>query len=945
MYKKLIAGALGLCLMVSFVMPVFADHAEETDPVLNKLREDLLIVPNFLQYTEYKMLRYKNHSKETYDLDDNSIQSSYYNDYEIKPTGASPLSLEFTGGRQKVGVYGEFGDTVNILTGAKAIDESLQLGSIGTDRGLVQQGAIISPETYDISEVEALKIESHPWEEMIGNEKVEVPEIFELVPNDYFVAYFRDMEKFTELENTIEDLSKPFERIMSLKNTAEVKDKVFKRLGISDVEILRKFIDEMALVSYDLDAYPNTDYALILKIKSDLLEEFAEDYVKTPKGQHGEVGDYYVIATDENTFELISDLKSDDAMSESLDFQYTLSVLESNFDGLVYFSESFVEKLTSPAYRINARRRNTILQALETLQYVVFAYRDITGKWPESVEQIVKEGYIAEDSVAEMKDYQVNEDGVVVHKVWNTIYDVTPLSRVEVNQVTDAEKQVYENFAEGYQSYWVEFIDPIGVAILVGDEIRFHTIILPLIEQSDYNWWKMITGEDAVSFDFIKNPAIAPSAQLISKFDLESALYAVYQEDPEEFGENDEYTSCLSNYSKYKTDEEGLRESASEACEKFEADKEEAVKLVAQTMEEAIGWEENRGILDFVGDEFTFAAGEGFEFKVNDFTKFDLFIGFELEDAGLAKDFVNHFFKWLIKEAFGSRGAGGGMLGLQVDEPIRNEYKGQEFYMIPTGFINVFYMFLDDRLYLAVSQLAINNLIDSSTNPLWEGHMGRLFDYVGTKQHAMAFVDFEKMEGWLSNFIVSEENFLGNTEFEQNLIYYTEALALADSLPEYKGDTGNVEKYYRFIPNEWFEAELYGKEGVPYVKVDGEEIDMREVQYGYFYGDSESEKKYKLTELIEKFDVDGVVEEWQEFKNFGVGMQFSEYGLDINLAFDNLESDKIDPRIAVGDYGEVASESGWGIWVLTGVLGLALIGTIVFFIKRKANDGDQILNQ
>ena len=86
---------------------------------------------------------------------------------------------------------------------------------------------------------------------------------------------------------------------------------------------------------------------------------------------------------------------------------------------------------------------------------------------------------------------------------------------------------------------------------------------------------------------------------------------------------------------------------------------------------------------------------------------------------------MDHLFKWLIKDAFGGGRQGGGLLGLQVDEPIKNEYKGKEFYMIPTGFINVFSMFQDDRLYFAVSQLAINNLIDSQDSS-WSGHMGQV---------------------------------------------------------------------------------------------------------------------------------------------------------------------------------------------------------------------------
>ena len=44
---------------------------------------------------------------------------------------------------------------------------------------------------------------------------------------------------------------------------------------------------------------------LDFKVKSDLLEKFVKEFVQTPAGQHGVVGDYYVLATNEDTFKLI----------------------------------------------------------------------------------------------------------------------------------------------------------------------------------------------------------------------------------------------------------------------------------------------------------------------------------------------------------------------------------------------------------------------------------------------------------------------------------------------------------------------------------------------------------------------------------------------------------------------------------------------------------------
>ena len=87
-------------------------------------------------------------------------------------------------------------------------------------------------------------------------------------------------------------------------------------------------------------------------------------------------------------------------------------------------------------------------------------------------------------------------------------------------------------------------IKVIGRSLLIPLEWRFwlvmrfvlHTIILPLIDESDYNWWKKIAGDTPKVLISLKIQPFLPSVQLISGFDLENVLYAIYQEDPDEFG-------------------------------------------------------------------------------------------------------------------------------------------------------------------------------------------------------------------------------------------------------------------------------------------------------------------------------------------------------------------------------------------------------------------------
>jgi len=938
---------------IVYAISIYNPDPDITNPKIKELQESLLKSPNFLQYTEYKMLKYKN----------NYISSDpyYYGDYDLKPTGPSPLSKEFRGTLTRDSHYW-FTEGVDLLTGSRAIDESLQLGSIGAERENFQTQNDRSSIEYAlsrfykdnkyypltledlrpkyisriptnfsykrtgnfyelkfitsvksnirISDIEPLSIKSHPWQEMINGQKPTLPAIFSVVPADYFMVYFKDVSRVEEFEKAIQSMAGPAKSLYGLEDTPQIKNLIFERLKIKDIKELRIFIDDAVLVSYDLEFLPHTDYALILKLKSTKLNDFVSSFVQAPADRHGKVGDYYVIATDSSMYQKIASMPGNRSSSliESPDVLYVTSVLEQNYDIFAYFSEAFIQKLTSPSYRINARRRNTILNALETIQYMVFAYRDITGKWPSSVKQIINEGYIAPNSIANIDDYSIDSNGIVKHKIWNTIYDVTTISQVPVDEVFPAEKSFYDNFRQGYEGYWREFIDPVGIAIIIGDQIRFHTVILPLIDESNYNWIKDIAGSDPIEFDFISNPDRASSLQFVLKLNLEDILYAIFKEAGPYLDED--YNKCVDdyydNYTKYKNS------SLSDVCKPKEKTKEEAIKYIKEKLAETLEWKETKDILSFVGNEITISTGDSLAFKTNDFSNLDISLGIELADTELAKKFLDSIFKWYGRQMseYSYSGSdffsGEGMFRsfISTSEPIKNEYNGVEFYIVPTFFTNIYYTFLNNRFYLTVSQKAMNKLIDGSKTPeKWNSQMIRLFEYLGNEQNAMFIADGSKLETWLKGLI--RDQWLssgGATEFKQFLGYYTEALALAKTLPGYNGSISNVtQTYYKHAPIQWFDANFATHDGSCYLVAGGKEYDAYNIEtkrssYSSL-GKEEDKGKVKLEEIAKNFNIDAAFAKWEAAKSFGVGLKFTKEGLDIMASFNNPGRKEFDPRI------------------------------------------------
>jgi hypothetical protein len=976
-----------------------SDAERPLGPEINGLKAELEIAPSHLKYAKYKMLKSKKESEL-----DTTIRTY---DYSISPRGASPLSREYTGlNLTSSGLLYSRGlsSSMDLITGERAINESLQLGSIGQNRAgnmtwrqqqifgtlriqlelyyekngstypnslseldvdATQQelaqfsyrrvgseyeltlGSLVSG-PVNIDDVEGLTIEHHPWEEMIGNANPTIPAIYSLIPQDYFFVHFNDLERMRELEETLAELQGPLKQVYSIGEALSTKQKIFNRLGVVDNPKLDTFLNEIALISYDFDGYPGTDYALILDIVSNKLEGFVDDHIDAPEERKGLVGDYYVVATSKELFEHIEDTQSGAVsnMASALDLKYSLSVLEPDMDGFVFISDALVEKLTSPEYRINARRRNTVLSALETLQYASFAYRDITGAWPKSVEQMMNERYLKPGSVYELSKYSIDSDGVVSHSDWGSIYEVKPISQVEIKTVMPAEKDLYDRFREGYQEFWREFIDPVAISILIGDQIRFHTIILPLIDESQYNWVKNIVGKGNGSLDFVIDPDRVPAIQLTSRFDINSVLYGVYQTFPGQYDQA--YVTCRTNYYNKRDYTKPLRE----ACLVSELPEEEAILAVKKKIAEIIDWENDSArLFTFMGDELSFAASENATFLIEDLSKFDFHIGVEFSDAKEGKEFIEHVISWVAEDLFGGESMSMGMFGLSAGKPIRNEYNGVEYFMIPTGFINLFYIFIDDRMYITISQLAINALIDGQTEE-WGAHMKRLQDYLGSNQDVSLLLDGRKLQTWLESYAKEQIfSYSASIDFENLRNYINETLYFEENVI---GQSGGAERYYSMQPSEWLGIEIDTNSREAVLKTGQADIALNNVQaINYWFDDSldaTSGNTVEFTDLVEMIDVNELISEWSGVDTFGANLSMTEDGLDVRIVFNNHARDRLDER--VGSFSRKASKdamnfTGGPMYLLIGgaLAFIFLIAIVVILRKRRGPSVQDVVAQ
>ena len=504
-----------------------------------------------------------------------------------------------------------FSDQLNVLSGQRAIDETLQINSIGTGPRN-NTGKLLT----SVSDIEPLKVKTHPWDKMLSDvTPAKKPDILKLAPKDHFLIYFKEAVSLSKLEDSLKELFSFGNEYFQLDEMLSLREKVSKRLGIEKFEALEPLVSHVAFISEDISFYPRTNYAVAMKFKTNIFKNVSE-YFSAENTMHGDIGDYFVVASSAELFQRIQGvfIDSSRSMYESKDFAYMLSVLDKRRDGFAYFSEDFILKLVSPQYRINSARRNKAIDKLEVLQYSVFAYKIITGSWPKSLEEIVEKGYFSEKSIE--STFSLRKDNFVEHSEWGTIQQAKAVSEVEIDKITKAEKDDYKRFRDGYQRFWRRFFDPIGISFSTSDQIFTHTVILPLIEQSEYKVVNAFSGGDPVNFKSLKKPLRVAPISFFSKFDFDKLL--------------------ISTHSNFRRRARNNKEELTE---------EQIKEKINKDFNKSIKSKEALNVFGIIGNELLVGLGSNIPFALANLADFDIFIGLQLKKPERFKKLVNSIYR------------------------------------------------------------------------------------------------------------------------------------------------------------------------------------------------------------------------------------------------------------------------------------------------------------
>jgi hypothetical protein len=426
-------------------------------------------------------------------------------------------------------------------TGSTAITESLQLHRMlnPTFRDKDQR-------TIDVAKVTGIDIAEHPWAKMMGDKKPSPEPLAKLVPHDNFYVHFKSIRKFIEFGELLDQWGTNLVRAYEMNSRDyHLKESYEKQLCLRSGWLGKTFgpavVRSLAITGNDGYLREGSDVTVIFDVKDKKLflsaveqfvnearKEFGNDLkeTKTPyqgidlesfvtplrevSAHRAVIGDFVIYSNSRVALRRVIDVHQGrlKALADSLDFQYMRTVfrLEDELeDGFAFLSDAFIRQLVGPASKIKEKRR---LEALTSLQMVT--HGAMFAAWENGQLPADHQALLTASALRPAEIYMPEGQGVTwdaarqtaISDVYNTMHFPTPLVELPIDQITPGEEQEYRRFRSEYLNLWRRYFDPVGMRFSLNDRrVRLETYLLPLLQDSRYNFLREFAGGGTASLD------------------------------------------------------------------------------------------------------------------------------------------------------------------------------------------------------------------------------------------------------------------------------------------------------------------------------------------------------------------------------------------------------------------------------------------------------------
>jgi len=419
----------------------------------------------------------------------------------------------------------EFGDTFELFSGGRALQENLQIDRM---RDVDPKGEAI----VAISSIEGITTSAVDWKARLGDAKPAVEPLAAWVPADQIYVGFDSFGAMVALLDEMERRGDTFVHLIEPRSEdAGTRGRLERQLCLSTSAFARllgpKLVRSVAFTASDPYLREGTDVAVLFDCVSTeaLALQLASNWKEARAAVPGcadvagerdgvkylgvaspdrRVSSYFaaeggvaIVANSKAGLERLLDLHAGKlagvvALGASDEMAFFRSRYpaagggEARGAGLLVLSDPFLRRFCGPAWRIGESRRLRCAGVASRLDGMRAAGAT------EDADALAKKAGLRCPVDASARFEFV--DGGARCSVHGGAGFLTPVAELPVEKANAAERDAYVRFRSNYENYWRQFFDPIALQFETGATLAADLTVLPLIKGTEYEQMRDFAG-------------------------------------------------------------------------------------------------------------------------------------------------------------------------------------------------------------------------------------------------------------------------------------------------------------------------------------------------------------------------------------------------------------------------------------------------------------------
>lgn len=397
-----------------------------------------------------------------------------------------------------------------LLSGSRALSENLAL-----DQLLAVSAN--DEDSVDIESIEGITVRAYDWSALVADIDPELDALSAIIPADQHGLFFASFAAMVAVSDEAEALGEPILLALeSRSQTARTRQRYEQQLGLSMSQLARligpHLIASVALTGGDAYLRTGSDVAVLFETTDSLATlaaisarvnlSFAyRDDVDRVTGEIEGLAYTGLISADRSACSYIAtvgpavvvtnstaqlarlaraargDVTTLAELPEYRWFRERYPLNSPEASALLVLSDDTIRRWCGPRVRIGSSRRARAAAVLS----------ELTAR---QISSTTHQLFLPQTDLAELISIgPVHVDGGLVNSVgFGNLGFATPISELDLDQVSESERAFYDLWRAGYERNWRQVFDPIAVQFSVGPEgLSLDTTVRPLVFSSDYD--------------------------------------------------------------------------------------------------------------------------------------------------------------------------------------------------------------------------------------------------------------------------------------------------------------------------------------------------------------------------------------------------------------------------------------------------------------------------